>query len=271
MKNTDKNSKSPFPEPAERLSFPISEERFTKAREAVLSEQTASRGIGTLSEKSMHKILKLYIEPNEKNHEIEHLLSVADIKNEDGIFEIQTRAYSKLCPKLHKFLPDGRVTVVCPLSYEKSVRWMDLESGEIGKASRSPKHEGVYDAMFMLFGIREYINHPNLNVRMIFLESEEFRALDGWDKTGKRGSNRIERIPTKIIAELRISSPSQYAYFVPESLGERFTSAEFSSAIRRTSRFSFYVIKFLCACGAIEENGKIGRARAYSRTNLGKV
>ena len=49
-------------------------------------------------------ILKLAEEPCEACHEIKVKGSVADIKNADGIVEIQTRAFERLLPKLKKFL-----------------------------------------------------------------------------------------------------------------------------------------------------------------------
>ncbi len=259
---------TPFSEGVESLCIPISEDRFFFARECVLLEKLPSIGVGTLSEKSLHKMLKLYIEPNIENHEIKYLGNIADIKNEDGVFEIQTRAYHRLKPKLSKMLPEGRVTVVCPLSYNKWMRWIDPESGEATNPKKSPKHENIYDAMFHLFGIREFINHPNLSVIIFFLESEEYRALDGWDSTRKRGSNRMERIPTKLLSALKITEPSQYSFFLPDSIGDTFVASEFSKAIKRSSRFSYYVIKFLLASGVIEETGKRGRATLYSRVKI---
>ena len=78
------------------LSVSVDEERFFGARELVLAERAKCGGIGTLSEKTLHKILKYYVEPNEEYHEVEYLGSVLDIKGENGIFEIQTRAYDKI-------------------------------------------------------------------------------------------------------------------------------------------------------------------------------
>ena len=172
-KNINARKNPPYPEKAEHLCIPISEGRFLTARESVLEERLPSCGVGTLSEKSLHKMLKLYIEPDIDNHEVKYLGSIADIKNREGVFEIQTRSYYKLKPKLSKMLAEGRVTVVCPLSYNKWMRWIDLDSGDVTEPKKSPKHENVYDAMFHLFGIREFIDHPNLSVMIFFLESEE--------------------------------------------------------------------------------------------------
>ena len=238
-------------------------ERFLKAREVVLSEQACWDGIGTLSEKSLHKILKLYIEPDTANHEVGYMGSIVDVKGSDGIYEVQTRGYDRLLPKLRRILPTSRVTVVCPLAAEKYMRGLDRESGEMTEPRKSPKRENAYDAFRMLFGIREVITHPNLCVRLVYLRVEDFRALDGWDKTRKRGSNRIERIPTRIIFEEELNGPGDYLAHIPTELGREFTAPELSRIIKRRPRYTFYVLKLLVATGVISEAGRRGRAVLY--------
>ena len=242
--------------------------RFQAARSAVLSESVAWDGIGTLSEKSLHKMLKLYIEPDIENHEVAYMGGVVDIKTADRIYEVQTRGYEKLVPKLRRILPTSPVTVVCPLAHEKYVRWLDRESGEMSERRKSPKRENAFDAFRMLFGIRELITHPNLHVRLVYMQVEDFRALDGWDKTRKRGSNRIERIPTNIIREEELSTCADYSAYLPTTLGDEFTAPEFSRAIKRTSRYTFYVLKLLVATGAVCEVGKRGRATLYAKAQI---
>lgn len=266
MKSATRVTKNaPFPKTAEPLLMKIDEESFIRARDAAISESLSFSGIGTLMEKTMHKTVKLYIEPNTAFHEVAHLSHIADVENSDGIYEVQTRAYDKLKLKLSRLLPDGRVTVVCPLAYNKTVCWLDPESGELGKHNKSPKHENVYDALFHLFQIRDYVTHENLRVRIIFFSADEYRRLDGWDRSRKRGSQRIERIPTEILYDVLLSRPEDYALLLPENLPEEFIASEFQREIGRTSRFSFYVLKLLLSVGAIEECGKRGRAALYRR------
>lgn len=245
-------------------NFPIDEQKFTAARTAALMENTSCAGIGTLSEKVLHKILKLYIEPNEENHEVKYLGSVADIKNESGIVEIQTRNYDKLVPKLLKFLDGDAVTVVCPLAAEKTQRWLNSETGEITAPRKSPKKENVFDAMKLLYGIRSVIPHPRLTVRVMYLSVEDFRYLNGWDKTGKRGSTRMERIPNRILSEQTLATAADFAAALPASLPPEFTVPDLARAIKRTPRFTFYVAKLLLSVGAITECGTRGRARTYT-------
>lgn len=249
---------------ANQTDFSDTSVRFEVARRAVLSESVCGTGIGTLSEKSLHKILKLYIEPDASHHEVKHRGSVVDILNSDGIYEIQTRSYDKLAPKLLRLLETDKVTVVCPLAAEKRIRWINKESGEISVGRMSPKREGVYDAFKMLFGIRAAVPNSKLTVRLLYMKVEDYKYLNGWGRDGKRGAGRMERIPTAIIAEEELCTVSDYASRVPDALPEVFTAADFAKAIKRTSRYSYYVLKFLVACGALAEVGKRGRAVLYS-------
>lgn len=261
------SSRVSLPEFSSPLAKSPDRDAFLRARETVLSEKVSWSGIGALSEKTLHKILKLYIEPNTDMHEVNHLGSVADIKNFEGVFEIQTRSYEKLLPKLRKMLPEGKVTVVCPLATDKSLCWIDEESGETSSPRRSNKKENIYDAFKMLFGIRDVINNESLSVRILFLEVMDFRSLNGYGKDKKHRSTRIERIPNDILCELTLNCADDYESFLPESIGNEFVASEFSKAIKRTSRYSFYILKLLVKAGAIIESGKKGRATLYRRTN----
>ena len=239
--------------------------RFLRAREIVLGESLSGSGIGTLSEKTLHKILKTYIEPNSRYHEVEYCGSILDVKNAEGIFEVQTRGYDRLLPKLSRLLESERICVVCPLATDKVIRWLDRETGELSAPKKSPKRECAYDAFKMLFGIRGVIAHENLTVRLMYLRVEEFRNLDGYGKDKKRRSTRLERIPTELLCELTLSCPEDYASLLPTELPDEFTVAELAKHVKRSSRYTFYIMKLLVAVGAVAEAGKRGRAQLYKR------
>lgn len=241
------------------------EERFYEARLKVLGESVLDNGIGRLSEKSVHRILKLYIEPDETFHEIQYLGSVADIINDDGIHEIQTRSFEKLIPKLEKFLPTLRVCVVIPIICEKTLRWLDKSDGEISAAKKSPKKESVYTACRELYKIRRYLNHPNLSIRFISMRAEEFRYLDGRDESGKRGATKLDRIPTRIVDDISLSSAKELSQFLSDSVGDEFTLKELS----RVSGFPFSVASSVVgvfkAIGAVDFLRKEGRINVYKK------
>ena len=62
-------------------------ERFADARDKVVLGDSLIEGIGCLSEKTTHAVIKLYLEPDTAYHEQKVVgKMVADIKNEAGIF-----------------------------------------------------------------------------------------------------------------------------------------------------------------------------------------
>ena len=77
---------------------------FDEAKEKIIGKSHNDKGIGTLSEKTLHAVLKMYYEPDEDNHEVAIDGYYADIYNEHGIIEIQTRQLNKLRDKLSVFL-----------------------------------------------------------------------------------------------------------------------------------------------------------------------
>ena len=163
-------------------------------------------GIGTYSEKNVHRILKLYFEPDSRYHEVKFGRFVADIANENGIIEVQTRAFNNLTKKLDAFLSLGTVTVVYAYPTLKWLCWLDPETGEITKKRKSTKRYTPCDAFYELYKIKKYLHNENLHFYFLGLEMEEIRLLNGWSNDKKRGSTRYERIPVRIIETLEINS-----------------------------------------------------------------
>lgn len=240
-------------------------ESFKRARLAAFGEQVSTVGVGGLSEKSLHKILKLTLEPDAEKHEIKFLGSIADIKNECGIFEVQTKAPYLLERKLEKFLPHTKVTLVMPLICEKRIRWIDTETGEIGKAKKSPKKEDVYTALNSLSPIAKFIRNPNFSVKLMLLSVDEYRRLDGYDKTKKRGASKADKIPTALLDIIDLKCPKDYEKYIPKCLGGEFFAKDFAAAIKRPSRFTYFVIKLFVELGLVSALRKEGRAIVYKR------
>lgn len=238
-------------------------EKFNNAKALFDSYFVSNEGIGVRAEKILHRVLKLYIDDNTENHEIELLGSVVDVKNDTGVYEIQTRSLDKLLPKLKKLLPTERACVVVPLAFEKRIAWMNMESGEISEERLSPKRECVYDAFKMLFGLRDIIPNENLVVKLLYLKVLDIRNLDGYGKDKKRRSTRNNRIPCEIFYELDLKTREDYISLLPEDLPCEFTLAELSRAMKRTSRYTFYILQLLLSVGAVTQIGTRGRARLY--------
>ncbi len=239
-------------------------ELFEKARCTVLGEFYDKGGIGTYKEKALHRILKLFFEPNEAFHEVKHLGFVADIKNREGIIEIQTRSLSNLREKLKKFLPESRVTVVYPLPYGKYIRWIDREMGEISERRKSPKRSNVFDAVYELYNIREFIREPNFSAKLIFLNVDEFRYKGGKVIGRQRKSVIAERIPLSVEKIIHLDSPEDYKIFVPEGLPEKFTAYSFGKAVNPRFKYGYSCISILREAGIVGEGEKVGKKTVYT-------
>ena len=240
--------------------------RFSDARLKVLGEGGLSSGIGRLSEKSLHKILKLYIEPDERCHEVEILGSYADVLNSDGIYEIQTRAAWRLSAKLTKLLQISRVTVVIPVITENRIRWLDKETGEISEGRKSNKTENFYTALGEIYQLREFLDKRNFEVRLIFLKTEDFRYLDGYDKTKRKGATKIDKIPTELVSEILLSSFEDYRAQLPDTLCEIFLEKDLRRIAKYPARISSAVVGVLKRTDALRQVGTVGRAHLYTKT-----
>jgi len=227
----------------------------------VLSESGSEGGIGRLNEKTLHKILKLYIEPDESFHEIKFLGKVADIKTSSRVFEIQTGALEKMNPKLEVFLKESPVTLVLPLAAKKSVSW--VADGNVSPSRKSPKSEGVFDALLELSKISKHFCDKNLTVKLLFLDVSDYRYLNGWDRSKKRGSTRCDRIPNAIIKELDISSKEDVLALMGTVPSGEFLAKDFAKITKKTSRKNYYILRFLQDIGALSKVREEKRAFIY--------
>lgn len=155
----------------------IQQERFQQAKKAVLSANRHNKGIGTLSEKTVHSVLKKFFEPEEDNHEVALEGYFADIYNENGVIEIQTRSFERLREKLAVFLNHYPVTIVYPMPCNKWVFWVDEQTGEVSEPRKSPRHYTVYDAFTELYKIKQYLHHPQLTIKLVLMDMQEYKTL----------------------------------------------------------------------------------------------
>ena len=242
----------------------IDREAFEAARKKVIGVDRKRSGIGTLSEKTVHAILKNYYEPDEEKQEIPIENYVADIFSDGGIMEIQTRQFNKMRNKLSVFLPLYPVTIVYPIPREKWIVWIDEESGELSRKRKSPAKGNVYLAFIELYKIKMYLKNPNLRVKLVLMDMEEYKLLNGWSRDKKRGSSRYDRIPTELVEEVDITRIEDYMQFVPYDLEEEFTSKEFAKAAHIPVKLAQTVLNILYDIGTVTRTGKKGREYLYT-------
>ncbi len=242
------------------------------AAQSVLSERTDGTNIGTYKEKRLHRVLKNFCESDEACHETVLGQYVADILRENEIIEVQTGSFYPMQSKIKYYLSetDYSVTVVRPLPYIKWCIWLDKDSGEAVSRRKSNKKTLPKDVMRDWLFLCDFIGHERFRIRFLLIEEEEYRFLDGYGRDRKRGSSRYERIPISLIDEKTYSTKSDYMEFLPESLGEAFTAAEYIKAAKLTSFGGYAALKILCHLGIIEKSTeKKGRSLIYINNRNG--
>lgn len=241
----------------------IDNKAFEAAKEKIIGMDRQRLGIGTLSEKTVHAILKNYYEPDEDHQEIPIENYVADIYHEGSIMEVQTRSFNAIRNKLRAFLPLYPVTIIYPIPREKWLIWIDEETGQLSNKRKSPLKGNGYTVFPELYKIKMFLKDPNLRFKLVLLDMEEYRLLNGWSKDKKKGSSRFDRIPTQLVEEIDIECLQDYMQFVPYDLPEEFTVKEFAKAAHIPARRAQVVVHILAYVGVIEQIGKKGNAYLY--------
>lgn len=239
------------------------QEAFEQAKHKVLLKQNDPHGFGTLQEKTVHAVMKLYYEPDEDYHEVPIEGYIADIYTGKRIIEIQNGNFNRLRPKLEAYLPLYPVTVVYPIPHHKWLIWMEEETGALSKRHKSPVTGNVYLAFPELYKIKQFLLHPNLSFAFPLLDLDEYRLLDGWSKNRKRGSHRYDRMPLTIFDEIRIECAEDFLQLVPYELEEPFTVKEFAQAAKITRDLSSATLPLLTYMQLLTRAGKRGREYLY--------
>ncbi len=238
-------------------------QRLNCARDKILGVDRQRIGIGTLSEKTLHAILKNTYEPDEDKQEIPIGRFYADIYNGKEIIEIQTAQFNRMRDKLKAFLPEYPVTIVYPIAKEKWLYWIDEESGEIAEKRKSPKKGNPYTGFVELYKIKMYLKNPNLRIRFLLLDMEEYKILNGWGPQKKNNASKFDRVPLAIREEYIMERKEDYMQFVPFDLEEPFTSQSFCKATHIPRSLAQTVLNILDYMEVVERVGKEGNSYQY--------
>ena len=241
-------------------------EAFVNAKDKIIGKAHNNKGIGTLSEKTLHAVLKLYYEPDEDKHEVAMSGYYADIYNDKGIIEIQTRQLNKLRDKLSVFLQDYHVTVVYSLPFNKWLSWVNPDNGEVQGRRKSPRHFTEYDAFYELYKIKSYLKNPNLSINLVLMDMEEYKLLNGWNYDKKRGSTRYDRVPVGIRRIVKFDRIEDYMQLVPADLKEDFTVKDFAMAAGVSVEASRYTLNILNYLEIVKRTGRVKNGYVYNVT-----
>ena len=229
----------------------------------VINKDQQRLGIGTLSEKTLHAFLKNYYEPDVDKQEIPIDRYVADIFTGKEIIEIQTAQFNRMRDKLNCFLPLYPVTIVYPIAREKWVYWVDPETGDVNEGRKSPKKGNEYAAFVELYRIKHYLKESNLKLKIVLIDLEEYKLLNGWGNQKKNNASKYDRVPREIFKEVDIERREDYMQFIPYNLEEHFTSKSFGKAAHIPQKLATVVLNILDYMEVVERIGKEGNAYVY--------
>lgn len=236
---------------------------FEAAKNKIVDKDRTRIGIGTLSEKTIHAVLKNYYEPDEDKHEIPIEGYVADIYTGKEIIEIQSGQFNRMREKLKAYLPLYTVTIVYPIPKEKWIIWIDEETGEMSNKRKSPKIGNPYMTFLELYKIKMFLKDKNLKLKICLINVVEYKVLNGWSKDKKKGAGKFDKIPISLEKEVVIERIEDYNQFVPYELKESFTSKEFAKAAHINAKLSGVVLNILYYVGVLERIGKNGNSYLY--------
>lgn len=230
-------------------------EAFARAQMKVLETTGVRLGIGTLSEKSVHAVLKNYYDPDDDHQEVPVGNYIADIFNDGKIIEIQTQQMNRLREKLEAFLPLYQVTVVHPVIAEKTLIYLDGQTGKFSSMRKSPKKENFYSAFEEIYKIKMFLRDPNLKIKLVTLVVEEYRL--------ENSGGKYDCVPSAILEEVEINCPQDYMRFIPSELDGPFTSKQFAKAAHIPVELAQVVLRVLYYVRVITRVGKEGNLYLY--------
>lgn len=263
----------------------IDEKLFEEAKNRMYGKVQGEKGIGTLSEKSVHAVLKYYFAPDEVFHEHKIGTFVADVCIDGEIYEIQTKQFYLMKRKLEYFLKEHEVTIVYPVSLENTLHWVECDDecsrtnyydtslnktfadeskNRHIRTSRKTRKKGMpYLFFHELYGIKDFLHHPKLHFILAILSTEEYRLLDGYGPQKKIRATKTDKVPIKLLDLITIRGPEDYKQLLPENLPEEFTSDIFAKKAGIGRSLAGTALNVLYELDVVERIGKQGNAYLY--------
>ena len=246
----------------------VNEEFIRQFRAAIdgYNESNDRNIIGELREKMLHSVIKAAICASGGEREVRiNGHNIADCLKDNTVYEVQTESLFPIKKKLDFYLnnTDYNVDIVFPIPSEKYVSWIDPESGDISSSGKRCKRRTIIDYARELNFIADYIDDDRVKITFLYISETEYRSLDGKrSKDKKRGSTRIERIPTDLFFGEEFCDRRDFMALLPKQ--DRFTRKEYMKDKKiKSVRQMYSAISILLRFGFISEDGKQGNAICY--------
>lgn len=240
----------------------MNEEKLQYAKNKV-KDPNENISIGIQKEKILHKIMKYYLEKDNKKHEIKVDRMFADIKVDNHIYEIQTQNFNMLRHKLDVFLPSFKVTIVYPASRVKILYIID-ENGELVKTTKSPKKGTPFSVLPELYKIKSYLTNSNLDIKVIYLDMDEYRTQTPKKHYRSKGYERYKQVPLSIVEEYELKNKNDYIRLLAEyNITDSFKALDFSKVTKLSYSKTSAAIQVLKSLDVIQLSKKDGRKNIW--------
>lgn len=260
-------------------------------------ENNGYDGIGTLAEKQMHAAIKRFICPDESKHEIlidgssgciaqssdgndsEDKYSephekgkknkkrrfVADILNDNTVYEIQTGGFSPLREKIQWILDNTtyNIIVIHPIAETKWVSLINNKTGDIESRKKAPQKGKIEDIAGELYFFRDFIASPRFSLVILMMEAEQYKKNMQNDGRKRPRYRKFELIPISLLRAYIFKSAEDYKLFLPDTLPNPFCVKNYSERSKIRGMDAYSIVKTLLHIGLLEIHGNLGKAVAY--------
>jgi len=215
-----------------------------------------------LQESSLHTALKNFYTHEGDLQEVGIDGFLVDVLHGNLIIEIQTRNFTAIRPKLNALLESHPVLLVYPIIKEKWI--VRMEGGERRSRRRSPRKGRIEDLFFELIHIPNLLQHPNLNLEVVFIIAEEARLNDGKGSWRRQGWSIADRRLLHVIGQERFNTPSDFYKLIPEKLEAPFTIRDLAKQAEINQNLARRMAYCLQKMDLIQVIGKRGRMRLFN-------
>jgi len=243
------------------ISLRIAISTVAGSRNMESSRSSPCRGIGTLSEKSLHAGLKdWYASPGDQV-EVEVDGFIIDIVRDGHLVEIQLRNLASIRRKLTRLLENHSLSLVCPVAHQKWI--VRQRAGSLISRRRSPKRGMVVDIFAELVYIPHLLLHPNLTIEVVLIREEEILEDDGKGSWRRKRWSVYDRRLLEVLDKISLETPEDFIGLLPSGLSMPFTNRELSEELKRTrslaQKMTYTLMKMDLICVA----GKRKKSRLY--------
>jgi len=218
-----------------------------------------------MSETSLHYSLKDYYAGNDGTNEVIVDGYSVDVIKGNIFYEIQTKHFYSLKPKLKHLITYNPVRVIYPVALK---RWIIVypENGNQPIRKRKSPKKGRLELIFNeLIYIPDLLSHPNLSIEIIFITEEEIRKDDGKGSWRRKRVSIVDRKLVSIESTRKLQYPYDYLNIVPYDLSYEFSNKELAKSLKIPIPLARKITYCLRSMNLIRITNKSGNTLLYKK------